>query len=71
MTTTNTSLDRSTQFDVETTSGDKESIRHSEYRRGGLSADDAAFLDSFPEEKKKIVVRKVLCFRLSIIRCHH
>ncbi|KAK6711375.1 hypothetical protein SNK03_005765 [Fusarium graminearum] len=38
---------------------EKSGTMHSEHMGGGLSQEDADFVNNFPEERKKAVVRKV------------
>jgi len=38
---------------------EKSGIMHNEHAQGGLSLEDADFLNNFPEERKKAVIRKV------------
>lgn len=38
---------------------EKSGIMHHEHAQGGLSQEDADFLNNFPEERKKAVIRKV------------
>ncbi|RKL19719.1 hypothetical protein BFJ68_g3198 [Fusarium oxysporum] len=38
---------------------EKSGIMHNEHAQGGLSQEDADFLNNFPEERKKAVIRKV------------
>ncbi|WKT45547.1 MFS transporter superfamily [Fusarium oxysporum f. sp. vasinfectum] len=38
---------------------EKSRIMHNEHAQGGLSQEDADFLNNFPEERKKAVIRKV------------
>ncbi|KAF4470295.1 hypothetical protein FALBO_2811 [Fusarium albosuccineum] len=45
--------------DIERVSHEKTGIMHSEHQRGGLSQDDLDFLRLFPEDRKKIIIRKV------------
>lgn len=45
--------------DVEQLPKEKDVAVHDEYRRGGLSEDDLNFLDTFSEDRKKRVLRKV------------
>ena len=50
----------SIRSDVEQASQAKDASKHSEFQhRGGMSQEDAEFLDNFPEAKKKKAVRKV------------
>ncbi|RSL87072.1 hypothetical protein CEP52_015633 [Fusarium oligoseptatum] len=48
-----------TQVDVERVSHEKSGIMHSEHQRGGLSEGDFDFLRTFPEDRKKAIIRKV------------
>lgn len=48
-----------TQIDVERVSHEKSAIMHSEHQRGGLLEGDFDFLRSFPEDRKKAIIRKV------------
>lgn len=48
-----------TQIDVERVSHEKSGIMHSEHQRGGLSEGDFDFLTTFPEHRKKAIIRKV------------
>ncbi|KAG4252881.1 hypothetical protein FPRO03_08330 [Fusarium proliferatum] len=38
---------------------EKSGIMHNEHAQGGLSQEDADFLNNFPEERKKAIIRKV------------
>lgn len=45
--------------DVESIPLEKDQVVHKEFRQGGLSQHDLDFLDNFPEDRKKAVIRKV------------
>lgn len=45
--------------DVESVPHEKDSVIHKEYQRTGMTQDDFDFLDNFPEDRKKKVIRKV------------
>lgn len=38
---------------------EKTFVDHSEHQHGGLSEEDADFLNSFPEDRRKKIIRKV------------
>lgn len=38
---------------------EKTFVDHSEHQRGGLSEEDTDFLNNFPEERRKKIIRKV------------
>ncbi|CAM1506073.1 Fc.00g057140.m01.CDS01 [Cosmosporella sp. VM-42] len=46
-------------LDVERAPLEKDHTVHKEYRGGGLAQDDLDFLDMFPKDRKKKVLRKV------------
>lgn len=45
--------------DLEQVPTEKDTAVHAEFRRGGLSQEDADFLANFSDERKKKVIRKV------------
>ena len=45
--------------DVESIPHEKNVVQHKEFRQGGLSQEDLDFVDHFPEDRKKKVIRKV------------
>ncbi|KAF7555164.1 hypothetical protein G7Z17_g2366 [Cylindrodendrum hubeiense] len=45
--------------DLEAVVHEKSGVTHSEHRRGGLSPEDWEFLNTFPEDHKKKILRKV------------
>ncbi|CAG9981101.1 unnamed protein product [Clonostachys byssicola] len=45
--------------DLEQVPTEKDTAVHAEFRRGGLSQEDAGFLANFSEERKKKIIRKV------------
>jgi hypothetical protein len=50
---------RREKVDLEGSPNEKTDVFHNEHPRGGLSADEFEFLQTFPDDRKKKILRKV------------